>query len=303
MSQDNKPAFSPDHEMAVPVAPQIDPVKKFAGMKVERPVRYRAMDDERKYTGSGRNLEKFLPEGRTEIPLFATDVKFGEKKEVLFVDTLAMQTKLGVTKRLSEQSMSMRDSEIVRPRNLTSSAFAQGGTIKVAGVQPPSVLDLAGSTILRESKVKMTQQAPQHPGGVQMMPSPRKIAPSSDAVQVQAPPTVMGISAAEQAPLEGMAKKIQERLEGLREEMQEKFEQRKQQFPMPQLPQVVLVETASAAAAVAPVSAPKREDIVLEPAPVVDQSGRVKELETENEVLVAIVARLSAENKALKARK
>lgn len=294
MSQDSKPAFSPDFEKAVPVAPQIDPVKKFAGRSIGRPSRG---DEQPAYTGSGRNLEKFLPEGRTEIPLFATDVKFGEKKEVLFVDTLAMQTKLGVTKRLSEQSMSMRDSEIVRPRNLTSTAFAQGGTIKVAGVTPPSVLDLVGSTVLRESKVKMTQQAPPAPGQVPMQaPLP------PGAAQVQAPATVMGISPSEQGPLQGMAKKIQERLDGLREEMQEKFEQRKKEFPTPQLPQVILVETGSAAA-VAPASVQKREDVVLEPAPVVDQSARVKELETENEVLVAIVARLSAENKALKAKK
>lgn len=295
MNQD-KPAFSPEHEVKIPVAPQVDPVKKFAGRSIGRPSRG---DEQPSYTGSGRNLEKFLPEGRTEIPLFATDVKFGEKKEVLFVDTLAMQTKLGVTKRLSEQSMSMRDSEIVRPRNLSSTAFSQGGTIKVAGVTPPSVLDLVGSTILREAKVKMTQQAAPAPGQV-----PMQAPPPPGYAQVQAPATVMGISAAEQAPLHGMAKKIQERLEGLREEMQEKFEQRKQQFPMPQLPQVILVETASGSAVVAtPPSVQKREDIVLEPAPVVDQSARVKELETENEVLVAIVARLSAENKILKAKK
>jgi len=210
-----------------------------------------------------RDLAAFLPEGRVQVPLHAPSVKPADKVEMAFVDTLDMQSKLGCQARTMEQSMSLRDAELVRTRKVAStSSFDGGGTAKLTGVMPPSMLDLVGAEKMKEEQRKFWS-------------SPERQSPLPRASQVQ--PVECAVP---DRPSASMAEKVDIVLPPP--------PPAEDQPKLPPAPKPIIVE---------PISTP----VVV--TPVIDQSDRVAELETENAVLLQIITRLAAENKALKAKK
>lgn len=217
---------------------------------------------------SAKDVDKFLPEGRVEVPVqMGAGPDLGSKETKLaYVDTLAMQSKLGTKNRMRESSMTMRDSDIVRPRPVAAMAFASGPTVQIA---PDSLHKISTPGMLRE-----------------------KVAESDSArageVTIVLPPTP-GQQEAQTA--REKLKKIQERITY---PVPGPLATKKQEEPAPVKDLAPVQEEAKVEK--------KPEPVLVEVIPHVD-AARLRELEDENRVLMNIVAKLAAENQALKARK
>jgi hypothetical protein len=235
-----------------------------------------------------KNVEAFRPEGRVQVRLHKPEIELERKKEVCYVDTLAMQTKLGVKNRAVEQSMSMRDSEIVKARNIMS------GT--------PFMMMGGGTAILVSPSVRMRGRA------------------NAQALDPQGSPIIVDIVGAEKA-------REAERKFWESPERQSPLPKASQvlpaEMPVPQRP-VAQVPAAEAPMAAVVLTVPIPDPLPVVP-PAVVISGtvkveetvdlkkkveenialleRVEDLEIENAALLQIVARLAAENKTLKAKK
>lgn len=270
--------------------------------------------DEKRY----RQLQAFKPEGSVAVPLVACAIST-DKKEMAYVDTLAMQTKLGARRRQGEESMSLRDSEIVQPRNImgTSQIFSGGGPTKIADsalpymvasgrgpalltpVAPPAWLKDGSKVALQPQHdpmkpVQPVQQAKKIevivPRGSTLTPPPEAPSPKPEfSADFDA-----RIKAAEaRHKLEEVQAKIlaAEALSAAQEASKpEKVE-----------PVIVVIPAPPPAPEPASVAAVKHEPIIV--TPVEDQSARIQDLEAENAALLGIVARLAAENKTLRAKK
>lgn len=309
--------WNPETRIEVPIAGKVKPPKVTQGFFPQGG----RMDEKDWARPNKEKSEAFLPEGRTEIPLVAVDVKINEKKDMAFVDTLAMQTKLGVMNRAGEQSMSMRDSEIVRARNISSTTpFAQGGTATIIGdAVPRSILTL-------DPQIRMPGQKPLVPGvGNEVPMASQPAVPMGKPVSVQ----VLGGPGPQESLTEMLLAELREKvlkMSGMpmsEKEAREKLAeiQRKLQGtpPAPAAPVAAVPAFSCGNPPLVAPELPKHQPIVVEPVskPVVVETvdlkkkveenialmERAAELEAENATLLSIVTRLAAENKALKAKK
>lgn len=246
-------------------------------------------------TSRPRNLDAFLPEGRVQVPLNKPEIKLDGKKEVAFVDTLALQTKLGVRNRVGEQSMSARDSEIVKTRNILSATpfmMMGGGTAALVDERPrmggikgsvlnpqgtPVVVDLAGmdKEKVREAERKFWES----PERQSPLPPASQVPPAECAVPERPLQPVAEVAIVVPLPQEPTSARL---VNGP---------------PLPKPEDEPRMPAASKPIVVEPISTP----VIVRP--VIDQSDRIEELEAENAVLLQIVSRLMVENKALKAKK
>lgn len=283
--------------------------------------------DEKRY----RQLQAFKPEGSVAVPLVACAIST-DKKEMAYVDTLAMQSKLGAQRRRGEESMSLRDSEIVQQRNImgTSAIFSGGGPTKIAdsalpfavmgGRGPALLTPVAPPTWLKDgSKVGLS---PSHDPMKPMQPvqgkQPKKIeviVPSGSTLRLpedlasdEACKMRAEIEAKIEAALRTPVASCDEAQAARQKlaEIQAKIIGPKTVPPAveePRLEEVRIEPVIAPSPVLAPVPAVvvKHEPIVV--TPVLDQTARIQDLEAENTALVGIVARLAAENKALKAKK
>lgn len=211
-----------------------------------------------------QDVEKFLPEGRVEVPVQIGGPDLGSKETKLaYVDTLAMQSKLGTKNRMRESSMTMRDSDIVRPRPVAAMAFASGPTVQIA---PDSLYKVSTPGMLRPVAESDVSEA--------------------GKVTIVLPPTP------------GQQGGVKEKEEALT--AREKLRKIQERIAYP-VPGPLAQKQDELAPAKEPIEK-KPEPVLVEVIPHVD-AARLKELEDENRVLMNIVAKLAAENQALKGRK
>jgi hypothetical protein len=323
------------------------------------------MQDDIYGRGMKDRVEAFKPEGSVAVPLLACAIST-DKKEMAYVDTLAMQTKLGVRRRQGEESMSLRDSEIVKQRNImgTSQIFSGGGPTKIAesalpyavmgGRGPALLTPVAPPTWLKDGKTVVPLASghdPMKPVQPVQGKQPKKIdisVPGSTfrpPVQEAPPPKLS----------EDVSHQFREELK-VRQKLAAEVQARIDAYlPVPVTPEdwKKLAETQSVVDVVVPpgtvvsseakqaieaarqrlaeikakiippvVDSARLEEVRVEPViaspppaapvvkhepivvtPVLDQTARIQDLEAENSALIGIVARLAAENKALKAKK
>ena len=241
----------------------------------------------------------FKPEERREVPMRPIVPVKTEKKDMAFVDTLAMQTKLGTKNRQTEESLPMN----VTARPVIPQGFeGAAGSIRIMGNTPPPILDLAANMRRRGSQEVDMRQSPPPPGYVQEAPKPQKVMGSGRSVVIVAQPLPGEVR---EAPLLQPIVSDQ-----VRAQIQDKIvaEMKERGMAMAQPPVVAILAAAvpppaPEAPEVPEVPAPKPEPVVVESTPFVDQSEKIAELEAENAALLGIVTRLAAENRALKAKK
>jgi len=237
----------------------------------------------------------FKPEERREVPMRPIVPVKTEKKDMAFVDTLAMQTKLGTKNRQTEESLPMN----VTARPVIPQGFeGAAGSIRIMGNTPPPILDLAANMRRRGSQEVDMRQSPPPPGYVQEAPKPQKVMGSGRSVVIVAQPLPGEVR---EAPL--VQPIVSDRVRAqIQDKIVAEMKERGMAVAQPPVVAVVAAEVPPAPAAPEP-PAPKPEPVVVESTPFVDQSEQIAELEAENAALLGIVTRLAAENKALKAKK
>lgn len=326
MSDDEGPKAKPVPLRPAPVPPAFKPESKEVPMgKIPQPLPppllgpQTVKPDLEDWQRSQKYREgSFLPEGRVEVPLVPAEVMLGAdgKRDMAFVDTLAMQTKLGVQNRAVEQSMSLRDSEIVKTRKIVGTSPFEGGGTAVLTRELSSPMNLSTPAMLRGSKV----QAVATPSGTvdlvgaekarkaqeEFWSSPERQSPLPPGVKVShivqpvipkgATPVLV---VAPQVPTEETRQKLQELQEKILGAAPAVEPLRVVTVLPPTPPQATVVEVSRHEPVV--VEKPASQPVVV--TPVIDHSDRILELEAEVAALQNLVIKLATENKTLKAKK